>query len=126
LFADENRELSEILKQLDLLSVRFQQSYMREERINWKRFQTDTTLVKLLHSTSAHDIAHSITTNDTDAFHHLCPRDVIEISNYIKQLDTEWRELCLEVELVVAEGTLHDAVVDLAMVSDSVVITKFN
>ncbi|KAI9853844.1 MAG: hypothetical protein M1813_001790 [Trichoglossum hirsutum] len=126
LFANKNRGLSEILKQLDLLSVRFEQSYMREEKINWKKFQTDIPLVELLRNTSAHDIAHSITIKDTDALHRLSPRDVIEISNYIKQLDTQWKELCLETEVVIAEGTLDNAVVDLAMASDLIVATKFN
>ncbi|KAH0559422.1 hypothetical protein GP486_004056, partial [Trichoglossum hirsutum] len=115
LFVNENRELSEILKQLALLSVRFQQSYMREKEICWEKFRTDTTFFTLLCSKSAQDIGYHITTVDVDAFGRLRPQDVIEVSNYIRRLDTRWRDLCLEVELVVTEGALGHTVVDLAL-----------
>ncbi|KAI9770955.1 MAG: hypothetical protein M1840_002659 [Geoglossum simile] len=125
-FANENRELSEILKRLALLSVRFQQSYMHEEEIRWDRFQTNTMFFELLCSKSAQDIAYSTTTVDTNALGRLRPQDVIGISNYIRRLDTRWRKLCLEVELVVAEGALGNTVVDLALVSDPAVVMELN
>ncbi|KAI9766710.1 MAG: hypothetical protein M1840_006354 [Geoglossum simile] len=126
LFVNENRELSEILKELALLSVRFQQSYMREEVICWERFWTDTKFFTLLCNNSPRDIGNHITTVDLNALGRLRPQDVIDISNYIRRLDTRWRNLCLEVELVVTGGALGHTVVDLALVSDLAVAMELN
>ncbi|KAI9767332.1 MAG: hypothetical protein M1840_005741 [Geoglossum simile] len=126
LFVNENRELSEILKQLALLLVYFQQSYMHEEEIHWERFQTDTTFSTLLRSRSAQDIGYHINTIDVDALGRLRPQHVIMISNYIQCLDTQWRNLCLEVKVVVTGGTLGHTVVDLALVNDLAVVMELN
>ncbi|MCJ1385855.1 hypothetical protein MMC17_008979, partial [Xylographa soralifera] len=95
-----HRPLTETLKRLAVLAVRFERCYMGEAEMDWKsRFRTDTTFFESLTCISSQSLANPITVSDKQAFSRLGLHDFVDyyqnrtVPNHLNQLNVQWNEL---------------------------------
>ena len=99
LFKEHPPSLTAILKVLCVLDVRFQQTYVHIPEMDWNKcFDTSVTFLEdMLASTSAMDMAHSLTATDEGYFSELNPQSIMTESPVLRQLTTEWHSLSVAV-----------------------------
>lgn len=99
LFKEHPPSLTAILKVLCVLDVRFQQTYVHIPEMDWNEcFNTVVTFLEdMLTSTSAVDLAHTLTSADEDHISGLSQQSIITESPVIQQLTTEWHSLSVAV-----------------------------
>lgn len=99
LFKEHPPSLTAILKVLCVLDVRFQQTYVHIPEMDWtKCFDTSVTFLEdMLSSTSAMDMAHTLTSTDEGYFSELNPQNIMMESPVLRQLNVEWHSLSVAV-----------------------------
>ena len=99
LFKEHPPSLTAILKVLCVLDVRFQQTYVHIPEMDWNKcFDTSVTFLEdMLASTSAMDMAHTLTSTDEGYFSELNPQSIMMESPVFLQLTAEWHSLSVAV-----------------------------
>ena len=99
LFKEHPPSLTAILKVLCVLDVRFQQTYVHIPEMDWNKcFDTSVTFLEdMLASTSAMDMAHTLTSTDEGCFSELNPQSIMMESPVFLQLTAEWHSLSVVV-----------------------------
>lgn len=99
LFKEHPPSLGDILKVLCVLEVRFRRTYVHASEMNWKHyFDTGITfLADVLASTSAEDLAGTLTSIDENHFSGLNPQNAMPESPAVWHINTEWNSLSMAV-----------------------------
>lgn len=95
LFQDSPPDLTNILKVLSVLRVRFEQAYVHAREMNWAQpFNTTVCFLDdLLISTSAGDFARTLNTIDESHFSKLTQQSMVEENTVAMRLIEEWELL---------------------------------
>ncbi|KAJ5594305.1 Guanine-nucleotide dissociation stimulator CDC25 [Penicillium hispanicum] len=99
LFKEHPPSLTHILKVFSVLAVRFRREYIHTSKMEWK-IPFDTTLLFLddcLASTSAMDLAKTMTVIDEVDFSHLSRQSLVTQDTAVKHLLTSWHTLSISV-----------------------------
>ncbi|OJJ84264.1 uncharacterized protein ASPGLDRAFT_66532 [Aspergillus glaucus CBS 516.65] len=99
LFKEHPPSLTAILKVLCVLEVRFERMYLHIPEMDWyERFDTTVTFFEdVLASTSAVDLARTLTTTDEGHFSELDERDLMTEGPVARQIIVEWHTLSMAV-----------------------------
>ncbi|KAJ5819874.1 hypothetical protein N7474_005465 [Penicillium riverlandense] len=99
LFRDQPPSLTTILKVFTVLAVRFQRQYVHTTGMNWKvPFDTSISFLEYcLTSTTAGDLAHTLTSTDEVDFAGLSRTNLVAEDAVVKQLLANWRTLSASV-----------------------------
>lgn len=99
LFKEHPPSVRDVLKVLCVLEVRFRQTYIHIPVMNWNEyFNTDITFLEdVLASTSAEDLASTLTSTDESLFSGLSQQNIMSESPTVRQITTEWHLLSMAV-----------------------------
>lgn len=99
LFKEHPPSLTDILKVLCVLEVRFRQTYVHVPEMDWNEsFNTVVTFLEdVLASTSAVDLAGTLTSIDEGNFSDLDQQSIMIGSAVARQITSEWHSLSMAV-----------------------------
>ncbi|KAG2421412.1 hypothetical protein HFD88_005387 [Aspergillus terreus] len=99
LFTDLSPSLTDILKVLAVLSVRFQRTYVHAREMDWTRpFNVGFSFLEdLLAATSAKDFARTLTATDEGVFGKLTVQSILDEDAVTTGILTQWEHLSLDV-----------------------------
>lgn len=99
LFKEHPPSVRDVLKVLCVLEVRFRQTYIHVPTMNWNEyFNIDIVFLEdVLASTSAEDLASTLTSTDESLFSGLSQQNIMSESPAVRQIATEWHLLSMAV-----------------------------
>ncbi len=123
LLQDQTQQLTDILGQLAILAIRFQQGYLDVVDIDWtQELRTEVTFFKNLRHMSSLELCNLMTNSDELLFRTLCKQDIIDRYEGIEnanatEIGVRWDKLCRAVqECVLVDRQLGHSIAKLAQV----------
>lgn len=99
LFKEHPPSVRDVLKVLCVLEIRFRQTYIHVPMMNWNEyFNIDIAFLEdVLASTSAEDLASTLTSTDEGLVSGLSQQTIMSDNAAVRQITTEWHLLSMAV-----------------------------